>query len=258
MCLLLSPLSWRLPVGMLRKLKLGLRPLSLIILTSLPAIGGWAATDSDDVPIGYKTDRYQPVWERNPFTLVAPVVTNAQPKVFDKLVLVSWLNDAGKDVVFVQNTETNEVQKITAEENGNHFRLVAIHKAADPKNAEAVISNGAEEGAVKFRVEAAIPAQAEAAPQPAVPTAAAQNQVPGVQNQVPGAQPAPAQPIPGMPRQVQASRGLANQQGAVQMQTLPPRASEVRRKRITAPPVNEQPVGAPVPSQNNPSQPQTQ
>jgi len=230
----------------------------LFILTILSASGSGIATASDDVPAGYKADRYQPVWDRNPFTIVTPVVQSAQPKVFDKLVLVSWLNDGGNDVVFVQNIETNEVQKITKDPNSNNLRLVAIHKAADPKNAEAVISNGAEEGAVKFRVEAAIPAQAEAAPQPAVPTAAAQNQVPGVQNQVPGAQPAPAQPIPGMPRPAQASRGLANQQGAVQMQTLPPRASEVRRKRITAPPVNEQPVGAPVPSQNNPSQPQTQ
>ena len=237
---------------MLRKLKLGLRPLSLVILTSLPGISGWAATDSDDVPIGYKTDRYQPVWERNPFTLVAPVVANVKPKVFDKLVLVSWLNDAGKDVVFVQNTETNEVQKITTDANANHFRLVAIHKAADPKNAEVVISDGTEQGPVKFRVEAPIAApQAEAPQQPSVPTAGAQNQIPGVQ-------PPPAQSIPGMSRQSQAARAAANQQGAVQVQTLPPRASEVRRKRITAPPVNEQPVGAPVPGQNNPSQLQTQ
>ena len=234
---------------MLRKLKLGSRLLSLFILTSLSAIGGWAATDSGDVPIGYKADRYQQVWERNPFTLVAPVVVNAKPKVFDKLVLLSWLNDGGKDVVFVQNTETNEVQKITTDENANHFRLVAIHKAADPKNEEVVITDGTDEGPVKFRLEAAIPApQAEAPQQPSMPTA-------GGQIPMPGAQPSPGRSVPGMSRQAPA---VTNQQGTVQMQTLPPRAAEVRRKRITAPPVNEQPVGAPVPGQNNPSQPQRQ
>ena len=124
------------------------------ILTILSASGSGIATASDDVPVGYKADRYQPVWDRNPFTIVTPVVQSAQPKVFDKLVLVSWLNDGGNDVVFVQNIETNEVQKITKDPNSNNFRLVAIHKAADPKDADAVLSNGNEEGSVKFRLEA--------------------------------------------------------------------------------------------------------
>jgi hypothetical protein len=74
-------------------------------LTLLSAIG--IATASDDVPAGYKADRYQKVWERNPFTIVTPVAALAQPKLFDKLVLLSWLNDGGKDVVFIQNIETN-------------------------------------------------------------------------------------------------------------------------------------------------------
>ena len=83
------------------------------ILTILSASGSGIATASDDVPVGYKADRYQPVWDRNPFTIVTPVVQSVQPKVFDKLVLVSWLNDGGNDVVFIQNIESNEVQKIT-------------------------------------------------------------------------------------------------------------------------------------------------
>jgi hypothetical protein len=93
-----------------------------------------------------------------------------------------------------------------------------------------------------------------------------QNQVPGVQNQVPGGTTAPA---PIMSRQAQmlqnaqqAAKYGANQPGTVQTQpetaVLPPRASEVRRKRITAPPAVEQPVGVPAPAQNIPSQPQTQ
>src|SRR6478672_1209301 len=106
------------------------------ILTILSAHVSWIATASDEVPTGYKADRYQPIWERNPFTIVTPVIAQAQPKAFDKLVLVSWLNDGSKDVVFVQNTETNEVQKITTDPNSNSLRLIAIHKAADPKNAE--------------------------------------------------------------------------------------------------------------------------
>src|ERR1700732_1593725 len=174
------------------------------ILTILSASGSGIATASDDVPVGYKADRYQPVWDRNPFTIVTPVVQSVQPKVFDKLALVSWLNDGRNDVVFVQNIETNEVQKITKDPNSNNFRLVAIHKAADPKDADAVLSNGNEEGSVKFRLEAVASGPPQGGqPQPqAMPAAGAPNQVPAF----------PTPSLPGMSRQAQAA--LKAQQSA--------------------------------------------
>ena len=227
------------------------------ILTILSASGSGIATASDDVPVGYKADRYQPVWDRNPFTIVTPVVQSVQPKVFDKLVLVSWLNDGGNDVVFVQNIETNEVQKITKDPNSNNLRLVAIHKAADPKDADAVLSNGNEEGSVKFRLEAVAAGPPQGGQPQAMPAAGAPNQVPAF----------PTPPLAGLSRQAQAA--LKAQQTArfgapqgtpalTETPGLPPRASEVRRKRITAPPVTEQPVGIPAPAQPLPTQPQTQ
>jgi hypothetical protein len=75
--------------------------------------------------------------------------THAGP--FGNLVLVSWLQDAGKNVIYVQNTETQDVQKITSEPNLDHFRIVELHENADPKLFEAVISNGSQQGAVRFR-----------------------------------------------------------------------------------------------------------
>ncbi len=143
------------------------------------------------------------------------------------------------------------------------FRLLDIHKAPDPKNAEVVLSNGTEEGSVKFRLETVMPApQGPPGQQPAMPSA-------GVQNPPTGA---PGQGVPGMPAQVQMPqnpqpavqqpvRTGANQSGGAQVlpeRGLPPRASEVRRKRITPPPVTEQPVAVPTPAQNIPNQPQTQ
>jgi hypothetical protein len=249
---------------MLRNHKLSSGPHSPFILTFLLGVAGWTASASDDIPVGHKAERYQPVWERNPFTLVTPVTVQAKPKVFDKLVLVSWLNDGTKDIVFVQNTETNEVQKITTDANSDNLRLIAIHKSPDPKLAEVVLSNGTEEGSVKFRTEVAATAPQQNVAQPVAPTDGAQN-AQNVQNPVPGGA-APAI----MSRQAQAaqngqqvSRFGASQQGVTQMQSapgtvLPPRASEARRKRITPPPVVEQPVGVPVPVQNVPAQPQTQ
>jgi hypothetical protein len=68
----------------------------------------------------------------------------------DKLVLISWLNDAGKYVIYVKNTETDEMERITSEPNNDQFRIVAIHPNSDAKLFEAVISDGNEQVTVKF------------------------------------------------------------------------------------------------------------
>jgi len=79
--------------------------------------------------------------------------TTFQPEagVFGKLVLVSWLDDDGKDVIFVKNIETNDVQRITSQPNIDNFRIVEIHPNTDPKQFEAIIANGIAEGAIRFR-----------------------------------------------------------------------------------------------------------
>jgi hypothetical protein len=92
---------------------------------------------------------------RDPFldkSVTATIMGTYRPRVMDKLVLVSWLNDGGRTVIYVQNTETNEVQKITSEPNKDNFRIVEIHPDPDPKLFEAVISDGREKGVVKFRM----------------------------------------------------------------------------------------------------------
>jgi hypothetical protein len=92
---------------------------------------------------------------RDPFldkSVKNTLIGEYKANVLDKLVLVSWLDDAGKIVIFVQNTETNDVQRVTSEPNKDHFRIVEIHPNADPKLFEAVISNGSEKGPVRFRV----------------------------------------------------------------------------------------------------------
>ncbi|MGA8656129.1 MAG: hypothetical protein WB586_08250 [Chthoniobacterales bacterium] len=92
---------------------------------------------------------------RDPFldkSVTTTIMDAYKPSVIDNLILVSWLNDAGRTVVYVQNTETNEVQKITSVPNKGNFRIVEIHPNPDPKLVEVVISNGDGLGAVKFRM----------------------------------------------------------------------------------------------------------
>ena len=92
---------------------------------------------------------------RDPFldkSVTATIIGAYKPSVMDKLVLLSWLNEGGRTVIYVQNTETNEVQKITSEPNKENFRIVEIRPNPDPKLFEAVISNGEGVGTVKFRL----------------------------------------------------------------------------------------------------------
>jgi hypothetical protein len=228
--------------------------LALFRLVS-PALG----ESDDEAPAGFKTDRYQRIWQRNPFTLVTPAVAQAQPTIFDKLVLLSWLNDGGTDVVFVQNTETNAVQKITKDPNADGLKLLEVHADPDPRKAGVVLLHGPEQGIVKFRPES----QAAASQVPGSSLAAGGAQSP--QGSVPGGQP----PVPSRGGQGQPNTFEAFQQAARTgpMQTpqaagsgqsdngRPPRASEVRRKRVTAPPVTEQPVSPQQPNQNPANRP---
>jgi hypothetical protein len=80
-----------------------------------------------------------------------PTKPQAESGPFGNFVLVSWLEEAGKDVIYVQNTETHDVEKITSEPNLDNLRIVQLRRNADPKLFEAVISNGSQQGPVRFR-----------------------------------------------------------------------------------------------------------
>ena len=84
-------------------------------------------------------------------TVAKSTMQPAQSGTFANLVLISWLENDGKDVIYVRNTETNDVQKITSEPNYENFRIVAVHPNTDPKQFEAIISNGTQQGPVRFR-----------------------------------------------------------------------------------------------------------
>jgi hypothetical protein len=102
----------------------------------------------------------------NASTLVTAATVAPHGHVLDKLVLVSWLKDAGKDTILVENTETGDVQQITSQPNKDHFRIVEMHVNADPRLTEVVISNGAEQGSVKFRFETPATANSPESNQP--------------------------------------------------------------------------------------------
>jgi hypothetical protein len=121
-----------------------------------PAPVAPVATNTLDSEIisGFNSERYASLWERNPFTLVTPSAPPVQISIFDKFILTSWLREGRTDVVFIQNIETNGVEKITAEPNQSNLRLVALHLNPNAQFVEAVISDGKEQGALKFRFEA--------------------------------------------------------------------------------------------------------
>jgi hypothetical protein len=124
---------------------------------SPPATAGNGAHAGEEVPVGFKLERYVGLWEHNPFMLVAPTSRQVQRSAFDNLFLTSWLKDGRKDVIFVQNSETNEAQRITVEPNKGNLRLMALHLNPNPRFVEALISDGKEQGSVTFRLEPQFP-----------------------------------------------------------------------------------------------------
>jgi len=117
-----------------------------------PAVAG--VLDHADLSPGFKIERYAHIWQRNPFTLVTPAAPREQESPFSKMFLTSWLKDGSQEVIFVQNSETNVVQRITEQPNQNDLRLLELRSNSDPKLVEAVVSDGKENGIVKFRFEA--------------------------------------------------------------------------------------------------------
>jgi hypothetical protein len=94
----------------------------------------------------------------DPITPGDPVVPQATPAPrqmgtgpFSKFVVVSYLRDRGKDVISVKNVETNDVQRITSQPNIDHLRLVEVHPSPDQRQFEAIISNGSDQGPVRFQ-----------------------------------------------------------------------------------------------------------
>jgi len=217
----------------------GARPLAFLFFIFLSI----TASPAQDIPTGFALDRYQKLWERNPFTLPTHAAAQAQPTLFDKLCLVSWLKEGKKDVVFVQNTETNEVQKITREPNSNNLKLLELRPNQNPKLAEAVLSNGTDQGPVKFKIEAPNPEQAAtiAGLPPGMQTAPPQNQripqIPG-QAQNPLLQNLAGQTGQAPGQQVQPNPGMSPSPE----QMRPPRAQELRRKRVLPPQPQQMPA----------------
>jgi hypothetical protein len=117
--------------------------------------GDVASPGGGEIPAGFGVERYARLWERNPFALETPPAPQARRTAFDDLFLTSWLNEGGKAVVSVQNSRTGEVQRVTAQPNQNNLRLLGIHMNPNPQLVEAVLTQGPEQGTIKFRFDPA-------------------------------------------------------------------------------------------------------
>ena len=185
----------------------------------------------DTLPKGFDVARYQQVWERNPFTLVTPSLGGpASP--FSKLILVNWLHDKGKDIVFVEDTETNEVKKVTKEEgaNSDRLRLIEVLPNKNPSLIIAKLTDGNEEGIVKFKFEQGQNNQV------VNPNMAMQRQIPGQPQVGPNGQQVEGALRRGVP---QVPTGV-NQPNMQRNPVNPAEAQDVRRRRMLPTPVQNQ------------------
>jgi hypothetical protein len=82
-------------------LEFGLRFLARFCIFGISSVS-FSFAFGQQLPSGFKIERYAPVWERNPFTLVTPAPAEKHVSAFDNLFLASWLKDGSKEVVLVQ------------------------------------------------------------------------------------------------------------------------------------------------------------
>jgi hypothetical protein len=195
----------------------------------------------DTLPKGFDVARYQQIWERNPFTLVTPSLGQGPASPFSKLILVNWLHDKGKDILFVEDTETNEVKKVTKDDSANsdRLRLIEVVSNPNPSLIVAKLSNGREEGVVKFRFEQP---QTNQMPTANIP---GQRFLPGqvgANNQFGNNAPGPVRRMPQMPPTAMAGQNVPQQTNNVNA----PDTQEIRRRRMLPTPAqNQVPVQAP-------------
>ena len=185
----------------------------------------------DTVPKGFDVARYQQVWERNPFTLVTPSLGGpASP--FSKLILVNWLHDKGKDIVFVEDTETNEVKKVTKDDgdNSDRLRLIEVVPNKNPGLIIAKLTNGKEEGIVKFKFDQGQNNQV------VNPNMAMQRQIPSQPQVGPNGQQFGGAIRRGVP---QIPTGV-NQPNMQRSPVNVPQAQDVRRRRMLPTPAQNQ------------------
>jgi hypothetical protein len=197
----------------------------------------------ETLPKGFDVSRYQAIWERNPFTLVTPSLAQAPASPFSKLILVNWLHDKGKDILFVQDTETNEVKKVTMEAgaNSDQLRLVEILPNKNPSLIVAKLTNGREEGVVKFKFDQGQNTQA------VNPNFAMQRGVPGQGRMGPNGQQLGVNQPGGPLRRTPEVPG--NQPNSQQNPANAPNAQQTRRRRMLPTPAQNQ-----VPPQNQVSE----
>jgi hypothetical protein len=222
----------------------------------IPAV--FAADDM--IPKGFGPERYARLWERNPFTLVTPVTVQAHTSAFDKLVLVSWSQDGNHEVVFVQNADTNEVQKVSDTPNAQGLRLVEVRRNANLQAVEAILANSTEHGPVRFRTEVAAAAPGTGIAGASAPGDQTGAGVPGLGSSVTAPQP----PVPvSQPPVPNANAFNAAAQANQRMNGGPPRpnvqpnvprvptAADYRRRRVLPTPnTNLQPSVNPQPPAN--------
>lgn len=117
----------------------------------------WVNADpsTEQLP-GFKVERYVRLWERNPFVLPSHAVPGTRPSALENLYLIGWLKDGDKEMIHVQNWQTNEVQRITPSPNDNNLRLVGIHLNSDLRLVDAVIEADQERATVKFRFDSRV------------------------------------------------------------------------------------------------------
>lgn len=130
--------------------------------------------DAGFVPEPYPVERYQPLWQKSPFSLSTAAEEGAVAGFAEDLVLSGVSEMDGKSYVWVLDTKTQKRRMLSSTPDAEGFALESLTSDADMTKVSAVIRKGGETAPVKYKLEIfqqAMPAAAVAAqaPPPAAP-----------------------------------------------------------------------------------------
>jgi hypothetical protein len=139
--------------------------------------GPWASgQEAGFVPEAYPVERYQPLWQKSPFSLSTATEAGTVAGFAEDLVLSGVSEMGGKSYVWVLDTKTQKRRMLSSTPDAEGFALESLTSDADMSKVSAVIRKGEESAPVKYKLEIfqqAMPAApAVAAQVPPPPTAA--------------------------------------------------------------------------------------
>lgn len=125
--------------------------LSMLPLTTIPALGEREGTASSAVPAAHPESRYQSAWQRSPFErkTAPPAVSGRQANFADELELISLMRRDGRLSAQLKDRATGSFIRVTEQPAADGLHIVDANLVRDPRGQSVTLAQGSQTGVVR-------------------------------------------------------------------------------------------------------------